>query len=83
MFLNFTGMHSGGRYLTIKSSQCCLLKNKKLKIWSAACSTGEEPYSLAMVLSSHVPLRDISILATDLDAGVLERAKVGLYQRVH
>jgi len=33
-----------------------------------------------MVLSSHVPLRDISILATDLDAGVLERAKVGLYQ---
>lgn len=57
-----------------------LAQNKKLKIWSAACSTGEEPYSLAMVLSSHVPLRDISILATDLDAGVLERAKVGLYQ---
>lgn len=56
-----------------------LSKNKKLKIWSAACSTGEEPYSLAMVLSSHVPLRDISIAATDLDAGVLERAKVGLY----
>lgn len=57
-----------------------LAQNKKLKIWSAACSTGEEPYSLAMVLSSHVPLMDISILATDLDAGVLERAKVGLYQ---
>lgn len=56
-----------------------LSNNKKLKIWSAACSTGEEPYSLAMVLSSHVPLRDISILATDLDVGVLERAKVGLY----
>ncbi|MCG7343031.1 protein-glutamate O-methyltransferase CheR [Sporosarcina sp. ACRSL] len=56
-----------------------LAKNKKLKIWSAACSTGEEPYSLAMVLASHVPLRDISILATDLDSGVLERAKVGLY----
>lgn len=55
-------------------------QNKKLKIWSAACSTGEEPYSIAMVLSSHVPLRDISILATDLDAGVLDRAKVGLYQ---
>lgn len=56
-----------------------LSKNKRLKIWSAACSTGEEPYSLAMVLSSHIPVRDISILATDLDAGVLERAKVGLY----
>ncbi|MEK5039257.1 CheR family methyltransferase [Sporosarcina sp. FSL K6-3457] len=56
-----------------------LAQNKKLKIWSAACSTGEEPYSLAMVLSSHVPVRDISILATDLDLGVIERAKVGLY----
>ena len=56
-----------------------LAQNKKLKIWSAACSTGEEPYSLAMVLSSHVPNRDIAILATDLDLGVIERAKVGLY----
>lgn len=56
-----------------------LAQNKKLKIWSAACSTGEEPYSLAMVLSSHVPIRDIAILATDLDLGVIERAKVGLY----
>lgn len=56
-----------------------LAQNKKLKIWSAACSTGEEPYSLAMVLSSHVSMRDINILATDLDLGVIERAKVGLY----
>lgn len=56
-----------------------LKNNRRLKIWSAACSTGEEPYSLAMVLSSHVPLRDIAVLATDLDNGVIERAKVGLY----
>ena len=56
-----------------------LVHRKKLKVWSAACSTGEEPYSLAMVLSGHMPLSDISILATDLDKGVLERAKVGLY----
>lgn len=56
-----------------------LSENKSLKTWSAACSTGEEPYSLAMVLSSHVPLGDFSILATDLDAGVLDKARVGLY----
>lgn len=56
-----------------------LAQSKKLKIWSAACSTGEEPYSIALVLLSHVALRDISILATDLDLGVIERAKVGLY----
>ena len=72
-------MHSGGRYLEKKIFPKLLAANKKLKIWSAACSTGEEPYSIAMVLSSHVPLRDISILATDLDVGVIERAKVGLY----
>lgn len=56
-----------------------LAENKRLKIWSAACSTGEEPYSIAMVLSSHVPLSQMSILATDLDKGVLDRAKVGVY----
>ena len=56
-----------------------LEKNKRLKVWSAACSTGEEPYSLAMVMATHIPLRDISILATDLDAGVINRAKGGVY----
>ena len=56
-----------------------LSTNKKPKIWSAACSTGEEPYTLAMILTSHIPRRDISILATDLDAGAINRAKVGLY----
>lgn len=56
-----------------------LEKNKKLKIWSAACSTGEEPYSLAMVLSHHVPLSQIQILATDLDENVIQKAKHGVY----
>lgn len=56
-----------------------LANNKRLKIWSAACSTGEEPYTIAMVLSTHIPLRDISVFASDLDLGVLEKAKVGLY----
>lgn len=54
-------------------------QSKKLKCWSAACSTGEEPYSMAMVLANHIPLRDLTISATDLDASVLEKAKVGLY----
>ncbi|TFE03212.1 protein-glutamate O-methyltransferase CheR [Jeotgalibacillus sp. R-1-5s-1] len=57
-----------------------LLKhNSKLKVWSAACSTGEEPYSLAMVMSTHQPLNQISITASDLDKIALEKAKVGLY----
>lgn len=50
-----------------------------LKIWSAACSTGDEPYSLAMVLAKKVPLSKIHILATDIDDQVLEKAKDGVY----
>lgn len=52
---------------------------KNLKIWSAACSTGDEPYSLVMALSKHLPLNNIRIYATDLDNQILEQAKVGLY----
>ena len=52
---------------------------KNLKIWSAACSTGDEPYSLVMALSKHIPLNQIRIIATDIDKQVLEKARVGLY----
>ena len=52
---------------------------KNLKIWSAACSTGDEPYSLVMALSKHIPLNMIHITATDIDKHIIEKAKVGLY----
>jgi len=50
-----------------------------LKIWSAACSTGDEPYSLVMALSDFVPLNRIQIMATDINDLVIEKAKIGLY----
>ena len=53
--------------------------NRQIKIWSAACSTGDEPYSLAMAFSKHVPLSNIKILATDIDKQVIQHAQVGLY----
>ena len=56
-----------------------LSKTKKPRIWSAACSTGDEPYSLAMLLAKYIPVRDINIIATDIDKQVLEKAKAGLY----
>lgn len=52
---------------------------RQLKIWSAACSTGDEPYSLVMLLSKFLPLNRIKILATDIDQLVLEKAKIGMY----
>lgn len=52
---------------------------RNLKIWSAACSTGDEPYSLVMALSRHVPLTNIRIIATDIDKQVLDKARMGLY----
>ena len=53
--------------------------NRQIKIWSAACSTGDEPYSLAMAFSKHIPLSNIKILATDIDKQVIQHAQVGLY----
>ncbi len=52
---------------------------KRLKIWSAACSTGDEPYSLVMALSKYIDLSQIKIIATDIDKQILAQAKVGLY----
>lgn len=52
---------------------------KKIRIWSAACSSGDEPYSLAMVLSKFMPLSQIQIIATDIDKQILAKAQVGLY----
>ena len=54
---------------------------KNLKIWSAACSTGDEPYTIVMMLSKHMPLNQINVLATDLDAVVLAKAKAGIYDK--
>ena len=52
---------------------------KNLRIWSAACSTGDEPYSRVMALSRHVPLSQIHIIATDIDKQVLDKARLGIY----
>ena len=56
-----------------------LKKGTDLKIWSSACSTGDEPYTLVMVLNQHIPLEDIKILATDIDKEAIKKAKIGRY----
>ena len=57
-------------------------EQKRLRIWSAACATGEEAYSLAILLDTLLPdydAWDVSILATDIDQQALKRAAQGLY----
>lgn len=75
------------QFLTQKALPSLLGKHKsafqkRIKAWSAACSTGEEPYTLAMVLSEYAaacPGFDFSILATDISTKVLDIAQTAVY----
>ncbi|MGA3088440.1 MAG: protein-glutamate O-methyltransferase CheR [Terriglobales bacterium] len=58
------------------------LRARQLRIWSVGCSSGEEPYTLAMLLAKHLPAAEgwqVRLLATDISNRVLEKARRGVY----
>ncbi len=81
MYLSFIENQNQWELLKTEIIPTLLEKKRKIKIWSAACSTGEEPYTLVMVLSNFFPLRDIKILAADIDIEAINKAKAGIYSK--
>lgn len=55
-----------------------LKEKRKIKCWSSACSSGEEPYTLAMIFNE-LGITNYEIIASDLDEGVLAKAQLGIY----
>ncbi|MEW8957427.1 protein-glutamate O-methyltransferase CheR, partial [Clostridium sp.] len=56
-----------------------LKSNRNIRMWSAACSIGAEPYSLAMILDDYAPRNRHYMLATDIDTTIINKAKSGEY----
>ncbi|WP_227011890.1 CheR family methyltransferase [Paenibacillus lutimineralis] len=69
------------RWEVLRDKVLPVLSNERsrMRIWSAACSTGEEPYTLAMILADQGLLQSTYLLATDIDEGALSKAAQGLY----
>jgi chemotaxis protein methyltransferase CheR len=70
-------------YLTSRVLPELARSKKRVMLWSAGCSSGEEPYTLAMVMTEYIDGRqslDFLILATDISTRVLEKAKHAIYE---
>ena len=79
----FREIHHFEHFAAYLKRQSAGLASRRLRIWSAGCSSGQEPYSIAMSLLEHLPnIRnsDVRILATDIDTDILAKAERGIFQ---
>jgi chemotaxis protein methyltransferase CheR len=69
------------RHFDLLREQAELVRNRSesFRVWSAACSTGEEPYSIAMVLAATLQTTPYELIGSDISARVLDRARTGHY----
>jgi chemotaxis protein methyltransferase CheR len=70
------------QWKTLRETVIPLLLNRKipLKLWSAGCSSGQEPYSFVMTMMHYFSSTKFTVLGTDIDVNVLRQAKDGLYK---
>ncbi|HOW68645.1 MAG TPA: protein-glutamate O-methyltransferase CheR [Candidatus Paceibacterota bacterium] len=82
-FTNFLREEDHFRFLVGQALPAVLAKGQRsFQVWSAACASGEEPYSLAFYLAEHYPIAggwDWHILATDVSTKALDKARQGIY----
>lgn len=78
---NLTAFFRESHHFDILAEHLLRVRDRPIKIWCAAASTGEEPYSIAITAAETFGLRapPVSIVASDVDTGVLEIAKQGVY----
>ncbi|MGB5987415.1 MAG: protein-glutamate O-methyltransferase, partial [Desulfobacterales bacterium] len=79
---NKTGFFREKAHFDYLSTQVLPQLGGKMRFWSAACSSGQEPYTLAIALRENLPAidgQDVKILATDISAQMLAKAKTGVY----
>ncbi|HZK54271.1 MAG TPA: protein-glutamate O-methyltransferase CheR [Desulfosporosinus sp.] len=71
------------QWKTLRETMIPLLlqSSVSLKLWSAGCSGGQEPYSLAMTMMDYFPKETFTVLGSDIDVNVIKQAKVGLYKQ--
>ncbi|MEZ0536416.1 protein-glutamate O-methyltransferase CheR [Caldicellulosiruptoraceae bacterium PP1] len=81
-FREFDQLKVFGEICLLEIAQEKNQNTRKIRIWSAGCSTGEEPYSLAIIAKEILGDEfEVEILASDIDQNVLNKAKMGIYDK--